>query len=97
MIISIAITYNGEPIPRRGASIYRQQREPFFEYVICDDLFTDGTEALIERFRRSASFLVRFYKNAPNLAEKLALNGAALRANPGHAGIFTNAALMENG
>lgn len=66
--ISVALcTYNGALyLPEQLKSLVEQQRPPD-EVVICDDVSSDGTFALLEAFARSAPFPVRLERNAENL------------------------------
>jgi glycosyltransferase involved in cell wall biosynthesis len=68
MNISIAMcTYNGGRYLREQLlSIAGQTFQPW-ELIICDDGSSDGTEAIVEDFRRTVAFPVRFHRNAVNL------------------------------
>lgn len=60
-------TYNGARyIEEQLLSIGAQTMQPF-ELVVCDDGSRDGTAAIVECFRSSASFAVRLYRNETNL------------------------------
>ena len=62
--VSVAMaTYNGERfIAEQLRSLAAQERLPA-ELVICDDLSTDRTVAIIETFARTAPFPVKLYRN----------------------------------
>ena len=66
--ISVAMcTHNGERyLPEQLASIASQSRLPS-ELVVCDDLSTDSTIAILEQFAADAPFPVRIVRNAVNL------------------------------
>lgn len=66
--ISVAVcTYNGSRfLPEQLTSIAAQTRLPD-EMVVCDDGATDATAEIIEKFARTAPFLVRFIRNSQNL------------------------------
>ena len=68
MGISIAMcTYNGARyLPEQLKSIASQTRPPD-ELVICDDLSTDDTVAIVEQFSHLAPFRTRVFRNSKNL------------------------------
>ncbi len=68
MRVSVAMcTYNGERYLAEQLRSIRQQTYVPMELVVCDDGSTDGTAALVEDFRRSVGFPVRWHRNATNL------------------------------
>lgn len=68
MKISVALcTYNGENYLLPQLESITQQTILPDEVVICDDVSTDKTIDIIERFRLSAPFSVRLYRNEQNL------------------------------
>jgi glycosyltransferase involved in cell wall biosynthesis len=60
-------TYNGARFLAEQLESIAQQTLPPDELVICDDGSTDGTQSIIEDFRTSAAFPVRFCQNAVTL------------------------------
>ncbi|PLS01111.1 glycosyltransferase family 2 protein [Neobacillus cucumis] len=66
--ISIALcTYNGENyLKEQLQSILYQSRLPD-EVVICDDGSTDDTMAILQNFKKTATFKVSIYRNENNL------------------------------
>ncbi len=68
MKVSVAMcTYNGERFLQEQLESIRVQTHPPAELVVCDDGSTDGTAAIIEAFRQSATFPVRWFRNTTNL------------------------------
>jgi hypothetical protein len=66
--VSIALcTCNGERYLRQQLHSIAQQTRLPYELVVCDDVSTDSTRRIVEEFARSASFPVRFFRNAARL------------------------------
>ena len=68
MRISIAMaTYNGANFLQRQLDSFLSQTRQPDELVVCDDGSSDDTFSILERFRQTAPFSVRIYRNAVNL------------------------------
>ena len=68
MTTSVALcTFNGARYLEQQLDSIRSQTLAPAELVICDDGSTDDTESIVERFRNTAPFPVRFYRNAITL------------------------------
>lgn len=67
-LISIALcTYNGEKFLSEQLESFTNQSRLPDELVVCDDCSSDKTPAIIENFRKTAPFPVRFHQNTSNL------------------------------
>src|SRR5262249_18454629 len=66
--LSVALcTYHGASyVDAQVASLTRQTRLPD-ELIVCDDLSTDDTVSILERFARAAPFPVRIHVNEQTL------------------------------
>ena len=68
MRISIAMaTYNGANFLQKQLDSFLSQTRQPDELVVCDDGSSDDTLSILERFRQTAPFAVRIYRNAVNL------------------------------
>jgi glycosyltransferase involved in cell wall biosynthesis len=66
--LSIALcTFNGARYLPEQLQSFAEQGRPPDELVVCDDVSTDGTPELLERFRQAAPFPVHIHRNATNL------------------------------
>ena len=72
LTLAVAMTtYNGEKyLPEQLESLVRQTRLPD-EMVVCDDVSTDGTLAILQEFAASAPFPVRILQNTQNVGSSL--------------------------
>jgi len=66
--VSIALcTYNGERFLQEQLESIAVQTVVPFELVICDDVSSDSTREILEKFATNANFPVRLYFNSENL------------------------------
>lgn len=66
-LVSICIpTYNGIAFLSEALDSVRSQTYKNFEVVVSDDMSTDGSWELLERFRESVNFPVYLYKHTPS-------------------------------
>ena len=66
--VSIALcTYNGERFLLEQLESLAAQTVVPFELVICDDVSSDSTREILEKFAANANFPVRLYFNSENL------------------------------
>jgi len=66
--VSIALcTYNGERFLQEQLESIAAQTVVPFELVICDDVSSDSTREILEKFAANANFSVRLYFNSENL------------------------------
>jgi len=79
---SIAMaTYNGaEYLQAQLQSFVAQTRQPD-ELIISDDCSTDGTEAIVREFAKTAPFKVEFYLNEKNLGYCGNFNAALIKTS----------------
>ncbi len=68
LMISVAMcTYNGERFLAQQLQSLLDQSVPPDELVVCDDMSSDASVALVEEFSLRASFPVKVVRNARNL------------------------------
>jgi hypothetical protein len=60
-------TYQGEAYLQQQLESIGSQTLPPDELVICDDVSTDGTASIVDRFRPEAPFPIRFFVNQKRL------------------------------
>ena len=82
MKVSIAMaTYNGaQYLKAQLQSFVAQTRQPD-ELIISDDCSTDGTEAIVREFAKTAPFKVEFYLNEKNLGYCGNFNAALIKTS----------------
>lgn len=79
MISVMTATYNrAYTLPRLFESLCSQECK-HFEWIIIDDGSTDNTQALLQDFKRTASFAVRILRQ-PNSGKNVAINAGVLAA-----------------
>lgn len=68
MKISVAIcTYNGEKYLKKQLDSIIQQTVSVNEIIVCDDLSTDNTKQLLDKYAKNYSDLFKIYHNKKNL------------------------------